>query len=106
MDQEVAELVGYAGLVAPHCDDTRDAPESLCVGGGPASDDQDGHAASGRRPPDRLPGFGRGCGGDRATVHHHEVGPLVGAGRAQTVRLENLAELLRLVLIDFTAQSS
>ena len=106
MDQEVAELVGYAGLVAPHPDDTRDAPQSLRVGGGPASDDQDGHAAPGRRSPDSPAGFGRGCGGDRATVHHHEVRPLVGAGRAQAVRLENLAELLRLVLIDFTAKSS
>ena len=105
MDDEVVEFVGYAGVVAPYADNTGDASKSLGVGGGPASDDQNGHGAPGRRPPDGLAGLGRGGGGDRATVHHHEVGPPVGAGRAQAVRLENLAELLRLVLIDFTAKS-
>lgn len=85
-------------------DDPVKPAEAFGLGGCAAPNNNDGGSSPARQSPDGLATFSYGSGGDRAGVDHGEVGLVVGARRLEVKRFEQLSNLLRLVLIDFTAK--
>jgi len=82
----------------------RDGSQSLGIGGSAAADHDHLRASVGSHASNGLAAFARGGTGDCASVDDSPVSGFAIFGATQAQRVEQLADDLRLVLVDFTAQ--
>ena len=104
MKEQLAQLGADIGVVSQQSRYAGYSPKLLSVRRHAAPDNHDGRAPAPGHAADGLAGLAARGARDGAGVDHGNVGLLTAACGTKTDGLESLADLLRLVLVDFTAE--